>query len=83
MQNLSKITRVNFCLRTLEYFFRIRTEEENPDQELHEIQEAVEQEQTLNTNGHSVIKRAFTTPSVRRALFLGTYQPNLGSNSLS
>ena len=55
------------------FFLRIRTQEENPDQELHEIQEAVEQEQTLNTNDQSVIKRAFTTPSVRRALFLGSF----------
>ena len=50
---------------------RIRTENENPDQELHEIQESIEQELAANVNDQSVIKRAFVTPTVRRALVLG------------
>ena len=50
---------------------RIRNENENPDQELHEIQESIEQELAANVNDQSVIKRAFVTPTVRRALVLG------------
>ena len=53
---------------------RIRTENENPDQELHEIQESIEQELAANVNDQSVIKRAFVTPTVRRALVLGKVQ---------
>ena len=52
---------------------RIRTENENPDQELHEIQESIEQELAANVNDQSVIKRAFVTPTVRRALVLGKF----------
>ena len=60
----------------LDFFFRnyrIRTENENPDQELHEIQESIEQELAANVNNQSVIKRAFVTPTVRRALVLGKF----------
>ena len=52
---------------------RIRTENENPDQELHEIQQSIEQELAANVNDQSVIKRAFVTPTVRRALVLGKF----------
>ena len=62
-----------YIVPTLFFFWncRIRNENENPDQELHEIQESIEQELAANVNDQSVIKRAFVTPTVRRALVLG------------